>query len=56
MICSKKTIPSQLQTRNLCIFVAYINELAVSLETNTKSYDRQRIFKTIKNTDKRQSA
>lgn len=28
MICSKKTIPSQLHTRNLCIFVAYINELA----------------------------
>ena len=27
MICSKKTIPSQLHTINLCIFVAYINEL-----------------------------
>ncbi len=32
MICSKKTIPSQLHTINLCIFVAYINELAVRLK------------------------
>ena len=35
MICSKKTIPSQLQTRNLCIFVAYINELAATVKDQT---------------------
>ena len=35
MICSKKTIPSQLHTRNLCIFVAYINELPASLKNDS---------------------
>ncbi len=36
MICSKKTIPSHLHTRNLCIFVAYINELWVILQPTRK--------------------
>ena len=45
MICSKKTIPSQLHTRNLCIFVAYINELAVIVKRHYN--DIKRIHKTV---------
>ena len=41
MICSKKTIPSQLHTRNLCIFVAYINELPVMLKDDSATQRRQ---------------
>ena len=39
MICSKKTIPSQLHTRNLCIFVAYINELVASVKDDTTKHN-----------------
>ena len=41
MICSKKTIPSQLHTINLCIFVAYINELPVMLKDESATIKRQ---------------
>lgn len=56
MICDIKTSPIHPYMEYLRIFVAHISKLAVSLKTDTKNYDRQRIFKTIKNTDKRQSA